>query len=144
MLNWGELRQMVGEGWEVGSHTVNHVILTRVKASVVNDELRKSKESLQRELQCPINLFAYPNGKQPDFDLSVKDLVRQAGYKAAVTTLDGLNDVSTDPFEMRRRSPWETHLPCFAAKLLHVYWKKTNQTPRSLFFKGRWSYETQS
>lgn len=144
MLSWGELRQMVEEGWEVGSHTVNHVILTRVQASVVNDELRKSKETLQRELQCPISLFAYPNGKQPDFDLSIKGLVRQAGYKAAVTTLDGLNDRSTDPFEMRRRSPWEPDLPCFATRLLHVYWKKTKQTSWSDFCQGRWFYETQT
>ena len=142
MLNWNEVRQMVKERWEVGSHTVNHVILTRVKPSAINDELLKSKESLQRQLQCPINLFAYPNGKQPDFNLSVKDLVRQAGYKAAVTTLDGLNDVSTDLFEMRRRSPWEADLPCFAVKLLHGYWKKTNQTPRLFFLKRGWSYET--
>jgi peptidoglycan/xylan/chitin deacetylase (PgdA/CDA1 family) len=144
MLSWGELRQMVEEGWEIGSHTVNHVILTRVQASVVNDELRKSKETLQKELQCPISLFAYPNGKQPDFDLSIKDLVREAGYKAAVTTLDGLNDRSTDPFEIRRRSPWEPDLPCFATRLLHVYWKRTKQTSWSDFCQGRWFYETQT
>ena len=134
MLSWGELRQMVEEGWDVGSHTVNHVILTRVNAEIVQDELGESKEILERELQLQISLFAYPNGKPPDFDLSTKDLIRQAGYRAAVTTMGGLNDVSTDPFEMRRRSPWESHLPCFAAKLLHTYWKKTNPISESRFF----------
>ena len=144
MLGWAELRQMVEEGWEIGSHTVNHVILTRVKAGVVSDELRQSKETLQRELQRPISLFAYPNGKQVDFDLSIKDLLRQAGYRAAVTTLDGLNDASTDPFEMRRRSAWESYLPCFATRLLHLYRKETKQTSRSHGFQGRRFYEIQT
>ncbi len=134
MLSWGELRQMVKEGWDVGSHTVNHVILTRVNASVVKDELKRSKEILESELQRQIGLFAYPNGKPQDFDLSTKDFVRQAGYEAAVTTVSGLNDTSTDPFEIRRRSPWESHLPCFAATLLHIYGKKINQTRELHFF----------
>ena len=142
MLSWGELRQMVKEGWEIGSHTVNHVILTRVKTAVVRDELRESKETLQRELGGPISLFAYPNGKQMDFDLSIKDLLRLAGYKAAVTTLDGLNDANTDLFEIRRRSPWESYLPSFATKLLYLYRKETSN-PHGQMFQGRCFYETQ-
>ena len=124
MLDWTELRQMVEEGWEVGSHTVNHVILTRVEPAAAIEELRRSKETLEMRLQRPIRSFAYPNGKQSDFDLTIKNLVRQAGYTIAVTTLDGLNDRSTDPFEMHRRSPWEPHLPRFALNMLHLYWKE--------------------
>ena len=125
MLNWSELRQLAEEGWELGSHTVSHVILTRVGAAGVNHELRESKKTLEKELERQIFLFAYPNGKQPDFDLSTKDLVRDAGYKAAVTTVDGLNRRETDVFEIRRHSSWEAHLPSFAVKTVWKYWKET-------------------
>jgi peptidoglycan/xylan/chitin deacetylase (PgdA/CDA1 family) len=124
MLTWPELRKMVKEGWDVGSHTVNHVILTRVDVAIVNTELCQSKQILEKELERPIGLFAYPNGKEPDFNLSTKEVVRQTGYKAAATTVNGLNDRTTDPWEIRRRSPWECPLPYFAAELFHSYWKK--------------------
>jgi len=140
MLNWPELRQMVEEGWEVGSHTVNHVILTRVEETTAFEELRRSKEMLEMKLQRPIYLFAYPNGKQSDFDVTIKNLVRQAGYKVAVTTLDGLNDKSTDPFEIRRRSPWESHLSRFATNMLHLYWKEWKSLGLTRF-EGRCVYE---
>jgi peptidoglycan/xylan/chitin deacetylase (PgdA/CDA1 family) len=127
MLTWRELRKMVEEGWDVGSHTVNHVVLTRVTAAVVKDELGQSKQILEKELQRPISLFAYPNGKEPDFNLSTKELVRQIGYKAAATTVEGLNDRNSDPWKIRRRSPWECPLPYFAAELFYSYWRNSSQ-----------------
>jgi len=127
MLSWSELSKLVQEGWDIGSHTVNHVILTRVNGAVVRDELTRSKQTLEQQLQRPISLFAYPNGKESDFNRSTKELVRQIGYKAATTTVDGLNDSGTDPWEIRRRSPWECSLPYFAVRLFYSYCQKRTQ-----------------
>jgi hypothetical protein len=44
-------------------------------------------------------------------------MVREAGYRCAVTTIFGVNDAGQDPFELRRGTPWENDLPSFAAKL---------------------------
>ena len=125
MLNWSELRQLGEEGWEFGSHTVNHVILSRANNAVVTRELRESKKTLEKELQQQIVLFAYPNGKQSDFDLSTKELACDAGYEAAATTVDGFNRTETDLFEIHRHSLWESHLPCFAIKTIWKYWRET-------------------
>jgi peptidoglycan/xylan/chitin deacetylase (PgdA/CDA1 family) len=123
MLSWDDLRQLARDKWDVGSHTVDHPILTRVPESVVRHELTVSKEVLEKELEQPVYFFAYPNGKETDFNAAIKRLVQEAGYKGAVTTLPGFNTGSLDPFEIRRRSPWEEHLPSFAVKTSWAYWR---------------------
>jgi len=121
MLNWGELRLMAEEGWDVGSHTVNHVILTKVSLSQARDELVSSKSSIERELQRPVSLCAFPNGKESDFSAEVIDLVRELNLAGSVTTLSGVNDSVSDCFRLRRYSVWETHLPSLACRLSYLY-----------------------
>lgn len=123
MLNWLELRTMAEEGWDVGSHTVNHLILTKVELSRAAEELGVSKNVIERELQRPVGLCAFPNGKRSDFSASIKGIAKEFGYQAAVTTLRGINDRDIDLFELRRWSIWETHLPSLACKLNYLYWR---------------------
>jgi peptidoglycan/xylan/chitin deacetylase (PgdA/CDA1 family) len=124
MLSWNELKQMADEGWEVGSHTANHVILTRVPFSQAKEEIRSSKSILERELDRPIRLFAYPNGKPGDYDLSIKAFLRDAGYICALTTIDRLNAQDVDLFEIGRKSPWEESVPGFALRLARNWWRQ--------------------
>lgn len=123
MLSWDELRRMDQEGWGIGSHTVTHPILSRVDLQQVRQELEGSKHSIESELQVPVELMAYPNGKRDDFTPAVKNLVRECGFKGAVTTLGGFNAGPVDPFEIARQSPWDDHLPRFAVKLSWPFWK---------------------
>lgn len=132
MLSWSELREMAGSVWEIGSHTVEHRILTKISHAEIQGELANSKETLEQHLQIPITLFAYPNGKEPDFDKTTRELVRSAGYRAALTTLDGVNREGIDPFEIRRISPWEEQLPLFAVKLEWMFWNSTRELRGSL------------
>src|SRR5262245_6262620 len=117
MLSWNELKQMAYEGWEVGSHTANHVILTRVPLCEAKEEIRLSGSILEQELGRPIRLFAYPNGKPGDYDLSIKKFLSDAGYIGALTTVDRLNAHDVDLFEIGRKSPWEKFIPNFALSL---------------------------
>jgi peptidoglycan/xylan/chitin deacetylase (PgdA/CDA1 family) len=124
MLSWNELKQMAYEGWEVGSHTANHVILTRVPFCQAKEEIRSSGSMLERELDRPIRLFAYPNGKPGDFDLPIKAFLRDAGYIGALTTVDRLNAQDVDLFEIGRKSPWEESVPGFALTLARNWWRQ--------------------
>ncbi|MEW5977991.1 MAG: polysaccharide deacetylase family protein [Acidobacteriota bacterium] len=117
MLDWKDLRTLRKGGWNIGSHTVNHPILTAVKPSIARAELHESKRILEIELEQPVTLLAYPNGKRRDFSDAVKTLARECGYKAAVTTLGGFGNLGIDLFEMGRQSPWEDHLSSFAVKM---------------------------
>jgi long-subunit fatty acid transport protein len=80
-------------------------------------EVAECKRRIEAELQLPVSHFAYPNGREEDFGSSNKDLIRRAGYRAAVTTIWGTNYASTDPMELRRGGPWEPSAAQFAYKL---------------------------
>jgi len=122
MLSWGELKEMVDAGWEVGSHTASHVILSRVSFNQATEEIRLSRSDLERQLGRPVDLFAYPNGKREDYNAAIKEYLREAGYLGAVTTVDRMNREDVDLFEMGRKSPWEECGPKFALRINQSFW----------------------
>ena len=117
MLTWDEVRLMSANGITFGGHTVNHPFLSRLTSDGFLWEVSECKRRIEDELQLPADYFAYPNGREEDFGLSNKVLIRKAGYRAAVTTIWGVNYGSTDPFELRRGGPWEENPAMFAYKL---------------------------
>ena len=117
MLTWDEVRLMSANGITFGGHTVNHPFLSRLTSDGIRWEVSECKRRIEDELQLPADYFAYPNGREEDFGLSNKALIQEAGYRAAVTTIWGVNYCSTDPFELRRGGPWEDNPAMFAYKL---------------------------
>lgn len=108
MMSPAQVRQMRMGGMQIGAHTVSHPILLGRDASTVRDEIVGSRDALQALLDEPVRLFAYPNGKAGvDFGPDTTELVRQAGFEAAVTTEPGVADVHTDLMQLPRFSPWE-------------------------------------
>lgn len=119
MLHWEHIREMAKENISFGSHTATHPILTTLSPERVMEELTQSKQKLEQELGIPVDLFAYPNGMQDDFDHAIKEMVCRAGYRAAVTTMPGSNHAETDRYELRRGTPWESEITQFA---MHLNW----------------------
>jgi peptidoglycan/xylan/chitin deacetylase (PgdA/CDA1 family) len=108
---------MSGQGIVFGAHTVTHPFLSKLGPDRAAWELSESKRRIETELQSSVEHFAYPNGREEDFAPWNKDVLRAAGYRAAVTTIWGLNYRSTDPLELRRGQPWESDPALFAWKL---------------------------
>lgn len=73
-------------GIEIGSHTVDHVDLTRLSADGVRHQLSASKQTLEQMLGHEVLSFCYPSGK---FNWSVAAAVQAAGYRDATTTQAG-------------------------------------------------------
>ena len=117
MLTWDQVRLMKAHGIDFGGHTVTHPFISKLSSEEVRAEVSGCKRRIEEERQLPVHHFAYPNGREEDFGLWNKDCIRTAGYRAAVTTIWGINDRSTDPMELRRGGPWEPTLPLFAYKL---------------------------
>lgn len=61
-VSWAALRDMTATGLTVGSHTWSHPDLTRLPASRVDEELRRSRETLEDRLGRPVTAFCYPRG----------------------------------------------------------------------------------
>lgn len=103
-LSWDQVREMVGSGLiTFGSHTADHNILTTLSEDEVGLELLESKEKLLTEqvVDPSFITFCYPNGNH---DHNLAKMVEVSGYSLAVTTKNGWNGFSDDPFTLKRVS----------------------------------------
>lgn len=101
MLDWAQVKAMAGL-IEFGSHTASHVILARADESRQAREIEKSTLALQSRLGGSIDHFAYPNGHSEDFTDHTISLLKQYGYRTAVTTEVGLNFDNAEPYRLKR------------------------------------------
>jgi peptidoglycan/xylan/chitin deacetylase (PgdA/CDA1 family) len=107
MLTREAVPQLLQAGLDVGAHTVTHPILTAVDRACAKAEIESSKRDLEALTGREIALFAYPNGKPgQDYGPEHVDLVRRAGFAAAVTTGWGTADRTSDPWQLPRFTPW--------------------------------------
>jgi peptidoglycan/xylan/chitin deacetylase (PgdA/CDA1 family)/CelD/BcsL family acetyltransferase involved in cellulose biosynthesis len=117
MLTWDQVRRMKAHGIDFGGHSVTHPFISRLTREQVAWEVTECKHRIEEELQAPVEHFAYPSGREEDFGKWNEQTIRSAGYRAAVTTIWGMNYPSTDRMELRRGGPWEETPAQFAYKL---------------------------
>ena len=119
MLTADMLRTLTRNNIEIGGHTVNHPILTRIDDDMARSEIVDNKAHLESIIGQPVRLFAYPNGRRPtDYDDRHVALVADAGYDAAFTTVGGAASNADSRFEMPRRRPWDKTPLLFSVRLL--------------------------
>lgn len=82
--NWDQLYEMSENGIEIGSHTMNHPILSRIEEKDLIEELATSKKILEKKLGKKVLSFCYPNSRPADINELVLKLVKEAGYAGAV------------------------------------------------------------
>ncbi len=99
LMGLSQVRELVEAGFEVGSHGLTHRQLTRLSPSARRSEVFDGKSRLEDELGRKIDYFAYPYG---DLDAEVISLVRDAGFRAAVSTIRGSVSTSDDVFCLKR------------------------------------------
>ena len=98
-LTWDQIRALANAGENIGSHTVNHADLLLADPLTLRLELVDSKTAIQREIGRPVLDFAYPSG---EYDPTVEQAVRAAGYRTAVTTAYGFAQPSDVPLALPR------------------------------------------
>lgn len=81
-LGWAELRELDRRGWEIGSHTCSHPLLTELDDAALVRELTESKRVCEEQLDGPCYSLAYPYGIA---DERVARATREAGYAVAAT-----------------------------------------------------------
>jgi peptidoglycan/xylan/chitin deacetylase (PgdA/CDA1 family) len=103
-LSWEECRQMAAAGFTIGSHTHTHARLFRLRPPEVEQELRISKEVIERQLGQPCVHFCCPWGRaNRDFNPLVHPrLAEEAGYASFLTTNFGVNRAGDSAFALRR------------------------------------------
>jgi peptidoglycan/xylan/chitin deacetylase (PgdA/CDA1 family) len=81
------VEQMIKDGWELDSHTINHVDVSQANGAQLTSEVAGSRKMLQHRFHQPVNFFCYPSGRYDDQAIRA---VRDAGYLGATTTNEGL------------------------------------------------------
>lgn len=119
MMNDGQVRGLVAAGMDVGGHTINHPILNSVDLETARREIEGNRRALGRMLGRLPEMFAYPNGAPgKDYAYAHTRLVREAGYKAAVTTSWGTAGSGDDLYQLPRFTPWDRSPRRFVLRLL--------------------------
>ena len=119
MMGPAQIRCLHNAGMQIGGHTVNHPILAVLGEPRARAEIVDGKRRLEDIIGAPVTLFAYPNGK-PGRDYGPRDveLVRQAGFAAAVSTMRGVANRDSDIFQLPRFTPWDRSPRRFGLRLL--------------------------
>ena len=100
VLGWDALRRLAAEGVTLAPHTRTHPALDRMPLAAAQEEIRGSREDLEREIGSSAPIFAYPFGSR---DERVASTLRRERFEAAVTQQDGTNPLPVpDPFGLRR------------------------------------------
>jgi len=76
-MNWNELKEMIENGFDIGSHTVTHPNLAKIRLPKIEEELRVSKMILEQKLEKEINLFAVPYGDSHSIMAEVIEVVKK-------------------------------------------------------------------
>ena len=101
-LTWDEVRELHNQGFEIGSHTVDHPILTQIPPEQLAAQLAQSKARIESELGAPCRVIAYPNGSRRDFSATVEQAAREAGYQLALTIVEDFNETPANAMAVNR------------------------------------------
>lgn len=118
MMDVSDLQRLHRAGMAIGAHTVNHPILARLSTTSARAEIAASKRHLEEIIGEPVTLFAYPNGRPgQDYLAEHVAMVRELGFACAVSTAWGAADVTSDPYQLPRFTPWDASPRRFALRL---------------------------
>lgn len=67
-LNWDGACRLPRGGFTIGSHSEFHAVLSQESPEEQRRDLLASRQRLQHELQVPVDLLAYPNGRGCNYD----------------------------------------------------------------------------
>jgi len=100
-LTWSQIQEMQNSGiFTIGSHALGPEPLINIKdEGIVKEQVFESKKALEEKLGRKINVFSYPEGK---LNPKIRQMVIDAGYKAAVATNPGKKFPNDDVFALKR------------------------------------------
>lgn len=81
VMTGAEIRQL-SETFEIGAHTVDHVVLTEVSQETAEWQIRESKMKLEHITGKPCEAFCFPKGR---FRRSHIEMVSRAGFRCVRT-----------------------------------------------------------
>lgn len=105
ILNWEEVRDMSRNHISFGAHTNTHPVLTQISLGDAKNEILLSKTKMEKELGFPIKHFAFPNGRDKDFNNELRDYCVSVGFESIATAEYGTTDENSNTYYLLRFIP---------------------------------------
>lgn len=104
LLDRDELRAVSSSGIEIGGHTMSHPILRHEDVDTRRRAIASNFEAIKEITgKAPVT-FAYPDGRAEDVTPETVGILRESGFRAAVTAESGIVRRSGNPFALPRFS----------------------------------------
>jgi len=101
-MSWEQVQQLCRDGFEIGAHTRTHADLSTLSREEAWQEIQGSRSDMEEKLGAPVNLFAYPYGREDQLTEENRSLVGGAGFRCCCSCFGGINSRGVDPFHLRR------------------------------------------
>ena len=125
MATWDDLSALLADGWEIGSHTMNHHHLSTLSDSQLDYELGMSKQILESTLNTPIYALALPFGDGAD---NPRVLSSAAKYYHFVRNVQwDYNSLPPSPYHLVVQEPYS-----FTTTSTIIQWIETARS------QGKW------
>lgn len=98
-MTLAQAREMAAAGMDFGSHTLSHARVARLDEKAARAEIIDSKHKLEDALGIEITSFCYPYG---NWNARTVDIVREAGYRCATSTIRDNRNSEADRWTLRR------------------------------------------
>ena len=102
IMDWDDVRELCRMGFDIGSHTVNHVNLGKVPVSEAKSEIFDAKVQIESQIHQEVNTFAIPFGRRECINGDVKPLVQAAGFSCCCLAHGGKVSRNSDLFGLYR------------------------------------------
>ena len=113
LMNWTEILELQETGLvSFGSHSLSHPHLNKLSRAQLDRELSESKKALEKKLGKKIEFFAAPYG---EYSANHLNAFSKAGYRAALTVVEGDNIAGGNLLELKRITVEKLHKPT------HIY-----------------------
>lgn len=102
-LTFEDIKKIATENITIGGHTINHAHLSQLndKEQILH-EIIEDKKQLEEISNKKIDYFSYPFGEYHNRYFDLQEILKDAGYKGAVTLMPGINNQKTNPFLLFR------------------------------------------
>jgi len=104
-LTWSEIRDLHARGIQIGSHSVTHGELKYLRAAELEEEVARSKNTIEAKIGQPVESFSYPYAfpeTEVVFARTLRQLLEKHGYKNGVTTILGTAKRASDRYFLPR------------------------------------------
>jgi peptidoglycan/xylan/chitin deacetylase (PgdA/CDA1 family) len=86
-MTWSEIRDLARNPLvTIGAHTRRHYAIAPMSLAEARLEITESTRRIEAELGRPVRHFSFPYGDEQSADVRDFELVRELGFKTAVTT----------------------------------------------------------